>query len=165
MDATSDGRRELIGVLYLDSRAVTGKLSQTSLKLLESLAFEASKAFENVRLMHESQEKQKLEREFQTAREVQVALMPVNSVKSERFDLVAHSIPCRYVAGGFYDLIALQDGRVALTLADVSGKGISAALLAAGAQGGFEKQVSPGQLPAGGCRNPQPPVVDRSGGR
>ena len=162
MDATSDGRRELIGVLYLDSRAVTGKLSQTSLKLLESLAFEASKAFENVRLMHESQEKQKLEREFQTAREVQVALMPVNSVKSERFDLVAHSIPCRYVAGDFYDLMRLPDGRVALTLADVSGKGISAALLASVAQGVIEAQFSAGHSPAEVAGTLNRVIVNRS---
>ena len=148
MDATSEGRRELIGVLYLDSRMTGGKLSQTSLGLLESLAFEASKAFENVRLMNEEQEKQKLEREFQTAREVQVALMPVNSVKSERFDLAAHSLPCRYVAGDFYDLLTLPDGRVALTLADVSGKGISAALLASMAQGAIEAQFSTGHSPA-----------------
>jgi sigma-B regulation protein RsbU (phosphoserine phosphatase) len=146
--ATSSVQFKLIGVLYLDSRSISAMLSKTSIKLLESLAFEASKAFENVRLMHEEQEKQRLEHEFQMARDVQVALSPVSSVKSNHFELAAHSIPCRDVGGDFYDLLTLSDGRVVLTLADVSGKGISAALLASLAQGIIEAEFYQGHSPA-----------------
>ena len=148
MNVTSAHQTELIGILYLDSRMVGGKLSQTSMQLLESLGFEASKALESVRLMSEADEKQRLEREFETAREVQMALMPISSVKTERFDLVAHSLPCRYVGGDFYDLIKLPNGVVSMTLADVSGKGISAALLASVAQGVIEAQFSSDHTPA-----------------
>lgn len=145
---TKNLRRELIGVLYLDSRRETGMISKTNYTLLDSLAFEASKAFENVRLVHEEQEKRRLEREFEMAREVQVALLPANLAQSDYFELAAHSIPCRYVGGDFYDLLTLQDGKAVLTLGDVSGKGIAAALLAAVAQGVIEAQFLAGHSPA-----------------
>jgi sigma-B regulation protein RsbU (phosphoserine phosphatase) len=148
INVTSTQQTELIGILYLDSRMVGGKLSQTSMRLLESLGFEASKALESVRLMSEAEDKQRLEREFETAREVQMALMPISAVKTESFDLVAHSLPCRYVGGDFYDLIRLPNGVVSMTLADVSGKGISAALLASVAQGVIEAQFSSEHTPA-----------------
>ena len=79
MDATTMGqtdalKHKTIGVLYVDSRKTRGAFSKTSLTLLESLAFEASKSLESVRLMHEEQEKKRFEREFATAREVQAGI-------------------------------------------------------------------------------------------
>jgi phosphoserine phosphatase RsbU/P len=132
---TAVGKHETVGVLYVDSRHTRGSFSKTSLKLLESLAFEASKSLESVRLMQEEQAKKQLEHEIATAREVQVALLPTSFVQPAHFEVAAHSIPCRYVGGDFYDLLTLEDGRAALLLGDVSGKGISAALLASMAQG------------------------------
>ena len=133
--ATSILKHDTIGVLYVDSRLTRGTFSKSSLTLLESLAFEASKSLESVRLMQEEQGKKRLEHEFATAREVQVALLPTSFVQPAHFEVAAHSIPCRYVGGDFYDLLTLEDGRSALLLGDVSGKGISAALLASMAQG------------------------------
>lgn len=135
MGATSVLKHNTIGVLYVDSRSSRGTFSKTSLKLLESLGFEASKSLETVRLMQEEQGKKRLEHEFATAREVQVALLPTSFVQPAHFEVAAHSVPCRYVGGDFYDLLTLEDGRAALLLGDVSGKGISAALLASMAQG------------------------------
>ena len=162
INVTSTHQTELIGILYLDSRMVGSKLSKTSMRLLESLGFEASKALESVRLMSEAEEKQRLEREFETAHEVQMALMPISAVKTERFDLVAHSIPCRYVGGDFYDLIKLPNGVVSVTLADVSGKGISAALLASVAQGVIEAQFSSEHTPAEVAGTLNQVIVSRS---
>ena len=137
-------QRETIGVLYVDSRQSQGPFSKTSLTLLESLSFEASKSLESVRLMHEEQEKKRLEREFTTAREVQVQLLPTAFVQPAQFEVSAHSIPCRFVAGDFYDLLTLEDGRAAIVLGDVAGKGISAALLASMAQGVIHAQFNSG---------------------
>jgi serine phosphatase RsbU (regulator of sigma subunit)/pSer/pThr/pTyr-binding forkhead associated (FHA) protein len=144
MDATSVLKRDVIGVLYVDSHVISGALSQTSLTLLESLAFEATKSLESVRLMHEEQVKQRLEREFTMAREVQVALLPSTFRQPDYFEVAAHSIPCRYVGGDFYDLLPLNDNRSVFTLGDVSGKGIAAALLASMAQGVVQAQFSGG---------------------
>jgi phosphoserine phosphatase RsbU/P len=142
MDATTLLKRDVIGVLYVDSHAIGGSLTETSLRLLESLAFEATKSLESVRLMHEEQDKKQLEQELNTAREVQVALSPTTLKQPDHFEVASHSIPSRYVGGDFYDLIPLKDGRWVIALGDVSGKGIAAALLAAMAQGVLQAQFA-----------------------
>ncbi|HMY70615.1 MAG TPA: SpoIIE family protein phosphatase [Blastocatellia bacterium] len=146
MDATSILKRDVIGVLYVDSNVAGGTLTQTSLKLLESLAFEATKSLESVRLMHEEQEKKNLEQELNMARQVQVTLSPVAIKEMEHFEVAAHNIPSRYVGGDFYDLLPLKDDRFVFVLGDVSGKGVAAALLAAMAQGALQVQFA-GNLP------------------
>lgn len=143
MDATTVLKRDVIGVLYVDSHVISGTISQTSLRLLESLAFEATKSLESVRLMHEEQEKKQLEVELNMAREVQVALSPVFR-QPAHFEVAAQSIPSRYVGGDFYDLMPLAAGGTAFALGDVSGKGIAAALLAAMAQGALQAQFAGG---------------------
>jgi phosphoserine phosphatase RsbU/P len=142
MDATTMLKRDVIGVLYVDSHVIGGTLTQTSLRLLESLAFEATKSLENVRLMHEEQEKKQLEQELGMARQVQVALSPTSFKQPDHFEVAAHNIPSRYVGGDFYDLIPLRDNRHAFALGDVSGKGVAAALLAAMAQGALHAQFA-----------------------
>ena len=164
MGVTSALQRKLLGILYLDSRRNTGLLSQTNSRLLDSLAFEAAKALESSRLLHEEQEKQRLEREFEMARSVQVALLPTSTTtpQSDHFELAAQSLPCRYVGGDFYDLIAPQNGKTLMTLCDVSGKGISAALLASVAQGVIEAQFYAGFDPAEVVSTLNRVVVNRS---
>ncbi|MBP6820765.1 MAG: SpoIIE family protein phosphatase [Acidobacteria bacterium] len=145
MDATTILKRDVIGVLYVDS-SVAGGLTQTSLKLLESLAFEATKSLESVRLMHEEAEKKNMEQELGMAREVQIALSPSAIKAMEHFEVAASSVPSRYVGGDFYDLIPLKDNRFVFVLGDVSGKGVAAALLAAMAQGALQVQFA-GNMP------------------
>ncbi|MBK8312906.1 MAG: SpoIIE family protein phosphatase [Acidobacteria bacterium] len=146
MDATMMLKRDVIGVLYIDSHSQTETINQTSIRLLESLAFEATKSLESVRLMHEEKEKKQMEEEFNMARQVQLALSPTAINQPEHLEIAALSVPSRYVGGDFYDVIPLKDGRIAFALGDVSGKGIAAALLAAMAQGALQSQFA-GNLP------------------
>jgi len=162
MGATSLLKPDVIGLLYVDSRIVTGALSKTSLTLLESLCFEVSKCLESVRLMGEEKEKQKLEQELAMAHEVQSMLLPMIFRHFDRFDVAAKSIPCRYVGGDFYDVIELENASVAFVLGDVSGKGISAALLAAVAQGGIQTQLRTGSSLADAVTNLNSVVAEKS---
>jgi phosphoserine phosphatase RsbU/P len=162
MGVTSLLRPEVIGLLYVDSRMVTGALSKTALTLLESLCFEVSKCLESVRLMGEEKEKQKLEQELAMAYEVQSTLLPIIFRHFDQFDVAAKSIPCRYVGGDFYDVITLEGGSVAFVLGDVSGKGISAALLAAVAQGGIQTQLRTGSSLADAVTNLNRVVEEKS---
>jgi phosphoserine phosphatase RsbU/P len=146
MDATSILKRESIGVLYVDSHIIGGTITETSIRLLESLAFEATKSLESVRLMHEEREKKQIEQELGVARQVQVALSPTAFKVPDYFEIAAHNIPSRYVGGDFYDFISLRDNRSAFALGDVSGKGVAAALLAALAQGALQSQFT-GNMP------------------
>jgi sigma-B regulation protein RsbU (phosphoserine phosphatase) len=145
MDTTTVFKRDVIGVLYVDSHVLRGALTETSLRLLESLAFEATKSLESVRLMHEEQEKKNIEIELGTARQVQVALSPTIFKHPPFFEVAAASIPSRHLGGDFYDLLAREDGSSVFVLGDVSGKGIPAALLAAMAQGALQAQLLGGQ--------------------
>ncbi len=145
MDATTIFKRDVIGVLYVDSQVFSGALNETSLKLLESLAFEATKSLESVRLMHEEQEKKMLEGELNLARQVQIALSPIAFKQPEQFEVATASIPSRFLGGDFYDLIPLDDRRYVFTLGDVSGKGIGAALMAAMSQGALQAQFASDQ--------------------
>jgi serine phosphatase RsbU (regulator of sigma subunit) len=140
-DSTSTHLWDIQGVLYVDSRQSREALSRTSLSMLESLAFEASKALESLRLMQEGAEKLRLERELAMAREVQVALLTSSLLDADHVEAAAHSIPSRHVDGDFYDLFDLPGGRSVIVLGDVSGKGISAALLASMFQGIVEAQL------------------------
>ncbi|MEP7270855.1 MAG: PP2C family protein-serine/threonine phosphatase, partial [Acidobacteriota bacterium] len=115
------------------------------LKLLESLAFEATKSLESVRLMHEEQEKKALEGELNIARQVQIALSPIAFKQPEQFEVATASIPSRFLGGDFYDLILLDDRRYVFALGDVSGKGIGAALMAAMSQGALQAQFASDQ--------------------
>jgi len=143
-DVTTFLSRDIQGVLYVDSRESSKALSRASVSMLESLAFEASKALESLRLMQEGAEKLRLEKELAMAREVQVALLTTSLLDAEHVEVAAHSIPSRHVDGDFYDLFNLPGGRSAFVLGDVSGKGISAALLASMFQGIVEAQLSAG---------------------
>jgi phosphoserine phosphatase RsbU/P len=142
MDTTSILKREAVGVLYVDSHIIGGTITETSIRLLESLAFEATKSLESVRLMHEEREKKQIEQELGVARQVQVALSPTAFKVPDYFEIAAHNIPSRYVGGDFYDFISLRDNRSAFALGDVSGKGVAAGLLAAMAQGALQAQFT-----------------------
>ncbi len=144
-DATGIFNSDIVGTLYVDSRRVTDALSKTSVKLLESLAVEVSRALESLRLMQEEEQKQRMEQEFAMAREVQVALLTNSALETDKAEAAAQSKPSRYVDGDFYDLLTLEDGRSILVLGDVAGKGIAAALLASMSQGILDAQLRLGQ--------------------
>lgn len=76
-------------------------------------------------------EKERLERELELARDIQQRLLPVSFPQLAGFDCAARSRPARLVGGDFYDVIPLGDERVGLVMADVSGKGMPAALFMA----------------------------------
>src|SRR6185436_17224785 len=92
------------------------------------------------------------ERERAAAREIQARLLPAQLPAIPLHRLAAAWRPARGVAGDHYDAFALPDGRVALCLADVSGKGLPAALLAAQLQGTLRALSGEARPPAELCR-------------
>ncbi|MCC6742015.1 MAG: SpoIIE family protein phosphatase [Planctomycetia bacterium] len=72
---------------------------------------------------------EKMEREMERAREIQARLLPESIPHPDGFEIAAQYIPAEHVGGDYYDVIQLPDGRVAMLVADVSGKGISAAMV------------------------------------
>jgi len=88
---------------------------------------EMAEGLQRIRSMELSQ--QRLEEELHLARVIQNRLLPASAPKSDRVELAGLSLPAREVGGDYYDYLQLEDGRVGLAVADVSGKGAPAALL------------------------------------
>ena len=86
-------------------------------------------------LLVEQDEKRRLEQELRVARDIQMSLLPLGTLKAPGMSIAALCAPAREVGGDYYDFLPLADGRVGLLIADVSGKGTSAALYMAELKG------------------------------
>lgn len=108
---------------------------------LQTFSDYTSIAFENSRLLEESIEKERLEKELDVAREMQMKLMPRTLPKNEYLDIASIFIPAFEVGGDYYDFFKLKENKLGFVIADVSGKGISAAFIMAEIRGVFESLV------------------------
>jgi phosphoserine phosphatase RsbU/P len=128
---------ELLGVLYLDSRARATSLTGLDRQVLQTIAMEGATVIENARLFRLTREQERIQHELSLARNIQQGLLPRQLPQGDFFDLQAITMPCHTVGGDYYDVIRLPNDRLGLTVADVSGKGWPAAMLAAMLQGAF----------------------------
>ena len=135
------GTSEVSGLIYLDSRSRRGGFDGFDMHILERLAQDASSVMENARLFRESEEKKRMAREVQMAGEIQAALMPEQFVSTSSFEIDGTCLPCHELGGDYIDQFDLNDGRHALVVADVCGKGIGASLLAATLQGALATEI------------------------
>jgi sigma-B regulation protein RsbU (phosphoserine phosphatase) len=119
------------GVVYVDNRLQAGIFGPADLELLVAIASSAAIAIENARLYQVAVEKGRLEREFQMARELQASLLPSHTPQFPGWEFATRWLPAHEVAGDYYDLISLADGRFALVMADVCDKGMASALFMA----------------------------------
>jgi sigma-B regulation protein RsbU (phosphoserine phosphatase) len=129
--------KDSVGVLYLESRQSRADLSGTSGELLQSLAVEASMILENARLIVQERLKERMERELDLARTIQRDLLPDQFPATGWFRACGVSVSSAQVGGDYFDLMPVGEDRWAAVLADVSGKGVSSALLASFLQGVF----------------------------
>jgi len=119
------------GVIYVDNRLQSGIFFPGDLELLMAIASSAAIAIENARLYQVAVEKGRMEQELQLARNVQASLLPAGVPHIPGWDFAARWQPARQVSGDFYDFIPDQTGQMNLVMADVSGKGMPAALFMA----------------------------------
>jgi serine phosphatase RsbU (regulator of sigma subunit) len=128
---------ETVGVLYMDSRLSAADLSSGNREILQTLALEASTILENARLLDEERAKQHMEEELNVARIIQTGLLPRELPADGWFRAFGSSIASRQVGGDYFDVRQISPDLFACVITDVSGKGVSAALLAALLQGAF----------------------------
>lgn len=124
----ADERR--LGVLQIDHYRGGRSLQAEDLTLLTVVAFQVTAALENAALHAERLREERLRQELALAREIQEGFLPTRFPEPGQtgFELYAHLWPAREVAGDLYDFFPLGDGRWALFIGDVSGKGVPAAL-------------------------------------
>lgn len=133
----STAMSETVGVLYMDSRENAADLSAGNRELLQTLALEASTILENARLLEQERARQRMEDELRIAREIQQGLLPTALPTTGWFRAAASSVPSAQVGGDYYDVRQISPDAWAVVVADVSGKGVSSALLASLLQGAF----------------------------
>lgn len=126
---------ELIGVLYLGPRLSEQEYSTDDRRLLNNLATQAAPALRVAQLVRQQQaearERERMEQELRVARIIQQTLLPQKIPALPGWHLAAHWQPARAVGGDFYDFIEFPDGRLGLIIADVTDKGVPAAMVMA----------------------------------
>ena len=129
------GRQQLIGVMALGPKRSEAPYSPSDLQVLQSVGVQTGLALEVSELAHslaaQAAQRARIDREMEIAREVQERLFPQHLPAVAGVSLAAACRPAQAVGGDYYDLIEMGDRRLGLAVGDVSGKGISAALLMA----------------------------------
>jgi serine phosphatase RsbU (regulator of sigma subunit) len=139
---------EVLGVIYIDAQGGMGvRYTNDEMELLSGIANQAAIAIQNARLYREAIQRQRLEKELEIARSIQMNLLPTTYPALPGLSLSAMSLPARQVGGDYYDFLPLSDGRLALVAADVSGKGVPAAMLTASVRASVHMEM---QRPQGG---------------
>jgi sigma-B regulation protein RsbU (phosphoserine phosphatase) len=126
---TEDRPQGLLIVADKESRTGVGPFPDADRRSLSLFANQAAIALETAHLHRQALEKERLERELDLAADIQRRLLPTVFPRLEGFELAGWSRPARHVGGDYYDLLRLPGDRVAAILADVSGKGLPAALM------------------------------------
>jgi phosphoserine phosphatase RsbU/P len=165
VDATVAARQsELLGILYLDSRAPSSTFSALDREVVRTLAHEAATLIENARLFAAARVKARLDHEIEIASKIQQGLLPKALPNLPHVAMTGSTLACYSVGGDCFDVIELEGGRHGFFVGDISGKGISAALLATLLQGIFFTTASMDLALTGIFSRVNRYLCDRSGG-
>lgn len=122
---------QLLGLIQIDSRNLRQHYTQDDLDLLVAVSTQAAMAVENARLHEEVLAQRDSERDMEFATQVQLGFLPNQRPKLDGYEFYDYYEPALRVGGDYFDYVHLPDGRVAVAMGDVAGKGVSAALLMA----------------------------------
>ena len=125
---------EVMGALYVDSRFAARDITSVSHDILRAIATEAAQLIENARLVQAEEAGRRYQQELSIAASIQQGLMAVTIPEVPFARLSGRNLSCKEIGGDFFDAVNTPSG-LAVVLADVSGKGVSAALLASILQG------------------------------
>jgi sigma-B regulation protein RsbU (phosphoserine phosphatase) len=146
----SEMSAEVMGALYVDSRFASRDISSVSNDILRAIAHEAASLVENARLVQAEEAARRYQQELAIAASIQQRLMAVTIPEVPFARLSGRNLSCKEIGGDFFDAVNTEDG-LTVVLADVSGKGVSAALLASTLQGMIYSQLT--------ARMPLPEIV------
>ena len=128
------GPGDLLGMLYLDSR-LPAAFSRLERQILDALSREVAGVLDNAQLVQKEQERRRLVQELNIAREIQQALLPKGFQTLPHLEVTGINQSCLAVGGDYFDLLELGRDRTGFVIADVSGKGLGAALVTSMLQG------------------------------
>lgn len=134
------------GLIMLGQRIAGQAYSKSDIEYVASVGSLAIISIENALLFQETLEKQKLEKDLETARNIQKNLLPKSMPKLNSFEIAGFNNSAKQVGGDYYDLVKISDDELLFAIGDVSGKGVPAALLMANLQA-FLKSICKQGMP------------------
>jgi sigma-B regulation protein RsbU (phosphoserine phosphatase) len=137
---------EVVGVFDLESDRLNA-YTNDDLQVLLLLASQVAIIIEKVMLHEQLIEKKRLEGQLEVARQVQLELLPAADPKLEGFDICAYNFSTEEVSGDYYDWVSIYDDQIGIVIADVSGKGVPAALLMAFLRASLRAAIHIGYAP------------------
>jgi len=135
---------KVIGIIYADRVSHLEQFSEEDLRLLTLLSNLAAVKIENSRKVEQTIEKERMDKELALAAQIQRDFMPKNSPLMKGFEVSGLNLPCYEVGGDYFDFIPIDHERMGIAVADVSGKGVSAALLMASLRASLHTELNPG---------------------
>ena len=123
-----------LGVLYLDSQRPAA-FTMLDRQILDAIASESANILDNARLVERERERQRIDQELSIARDIQQALLPRKIRDFPQLTIYGKNYPCHACGGDYFDIFPIDEERTAFLVADVSGKGLGAALMATMLQG------------------------------
>jgi phosphoserine phosphatase RsbU/P len=137
-------RKGLVGLLVLFNKKEATGFTDNDKRLLGIVGTQTAQVIENARLFEKEKELRAIEKELSVAETIQKGFLPKQDMSGATVEIVGRNISAKEVGGDYYDIIELDADRTFISLGDVSGKGVPAALLMANAQAVMRSQVSKG---------------------
>ena len=140
--------RQNMGVLAVANGAESPPFSPSDFVVFKSISEQSAFALYNAIIYSEANEKKRLDHDLQIARDIQRILLPAQPPPIEGFDIAGINIPAREVSGDYFDYIKVDEERLGVVIADVSGKGVPASLIMAICRSVLRAEARLGQSPA-----------------
>jgi sigma-B regulation protein RsbU (phosphoserine phosphatase) len=132
---------EMIGVLTVFNKKHKKEFTSDDQRLLSIIAAQSAQVIENAKLFEDEQKYLILQEELNTAKEIQINLLPKEPPRIEGYDFAAINIPAKEVGGDYFDFIKITESKLGFCLGDITGKGLPAALLMANLQATLRGQA------------------------
>ena len=124
-------RRKILGVLALANGPGSTRFTEKDLTVFTTIAEQSAFALFSEAVYLEAGEKKRMDHDLEIAREIQAILLPSSPPTLSGYELSGINVPARQVSGDYYDYIQVDERRVGVAIADVSGKGVPASLIMA----------------------------------
>ena len=140
--------KQNMGVLALASGPMGAPFSQSDFVVFKSIAEQSAFALYNAIIYSEANEKKRLDHDLEIARDIQRILLPAEAPAVNGFEISGINVPARQVSGDYFDYIKVDDQRLGVAIADVSGKGVPASLIMAICRSVLRSQAAQNPSPA-----------------
>ena len=137
-----------MGVLAVANGPMSAPFSASDFVVFKSISEQSAFALYNAIIYSEANEKKRLDHDLQIARDIQRILLPSQPPPIDGFDIAGINIPARQVSGDYFDYIKVDDDRLGVVIADVSGKGVPASLIMAICRSVLRAEARLGKSPA-----------------